>query len=232
MKLSLVIPCYNEELNLPLLLERCKSVVQCADVEVIIVDNGSTDNTAKILASLLPRYPGCRSIKVDLNKGYGYGILQGLHASSAEYIGWTHADMQTDPVDVLEALDLISGSNIPFFIKGRRYGRPFADVFFTICMSVFESILLRRKMWDINSQPNIFPRTFFQTWVNPPHDFSLDLYAYFMAKKSGLDILRFPVRFGERANGVSHWNINWSSKLKFISRTLSYSFNLKKSLKI
>lgn len=41
-----------------------------------------------------------------------------------------------------------------------------------------------------------FSRTFFEGRVNPPLDFSLDLYIYFFGKKNGLDVLRFPVRFG------------------------------------
>lgn len=231
MKLSLIIPCYNEAANLPLLLERCSLVVSRPDVEVILVDNGSTDESARVLAELLPRYPGCRSVRVDVNQGYGFGILAGLRAGDGEYLGWTHADMQTDPMDALHALDLIESHGSPAYAKGRRYGRPLVDVAFSMGMSAFETGLLGKPLWDINAQPNIFPRTFFEDCVNPPHDFSLDLYVYFMAKKKGLDVLRFPVRFGERAHGNSHWNVNWAGKRKFIRRTIDFSFQLKKSLK-
>lgn len=231
MKLSLIIPCYNESANLPLLLERCGLVAAQPDVEVILVDNGSTDDSPRVLQELLPRYPGCRSVRVEVNQGYGFGILSGLRAAQGEYLSWTHADMQTDPTDALRALELIDRHGRPAYAKGRRYGRPLADVAFTMGMSAFETILLRKPLWDINAQPNIFPRTFFQTWDNPPHDFSLDLYAYFMAKQYGLDVLRFPVRFGERAHGTSHWNVNWAAKRKFIRRTVDFSLQLKNSLK-
>ena len=69
MKLSLVIPCYNEAANLPLLLERCKALTARSDAEVILVDNGSTDNNPDVLAALLPSYPGCRSVRVERNQG-------------------------------------------------------------------------------------------------------------------------------------------------------------------
>ena len=55
MKFSLVIPCYNEAANLPLLLARCKELTRHGDVEVILVDNGSTDNSPEVLLGLLPR---------------------------------------------------------------------------------------------------------------------------------------------------------------------------------
>ncbi|NQE51542.1 glycosyltransferase family 2 protein [Herbaspirillum rubrisubalbicans] len=231
MKLSLIIPCYNESPNLPLLLERCGQLAAQPGVEVVLVDNGSTDNSPRVLQELLPKYPGCRSVRVDVNQGYGFGILSGLRTAEGEYLGWTHADMQTDPMDALRAMELLARHGRPAYAKGRRYGRPLADVFFTMGMSAFETVLLGKALWDINAQPNIFPRTFFQTWENPPHDFSLDLYAYFMAKQSGLDVLRFPVRFGERAHGTSHWNVNWAAKRKFIRRTIDFSLQLRKSLK-
>ena len=227
MKFSLVIPCYNEAENLPLLIERCKSFNDYPDVEIIFVDNGSTDNSADILSTQLKQYKNFRSIKVDNNLGYGVGILAGLASSKADILGWTHADMQTDPMDALIGLKLMKNLKCPSFVKGVRKGRPVADIFFTMGMSAFETILLQKPLWDINAQPTLFHRSFFETWSNPPHDFSLDLYAYYQANLAGLNIQRFPVLFGDRAHGISHWNINWSSKLKFIQRTVKFSLNLR-----
>lgn len=232
MKFSLVIPCYNEAANLPLLLERCKEVSRRPDTEVILVDNGSTDNSPEILVSLLPQYPGCRSVRVEKNQGYGFGILMGLRAASGDILGWTHADMQTDPQDALRGLELFEKFGPNSFVKGRRYGRPLGDVAFTAGMSVFETLLLGKPLWDINAQPTMFSRKFFETWREPPHDFSLDLYAYYQARLGGLEVHRFPVLFGDRAHGVSHWNVNWAAKRKFIRRTIAFSLQLRKSLKV
>jgi glycosyltransferase involved in cell wall biosynthesis len=224
-----VIPCYNEGESLPLLLERCSRVVSQRDIEVIIVDNGSTDNSQKILNRLLPDYPFVLLVHVEKNKGYGHGILEGLKSASGDILSWTHADLQADPGDVINGLKFFESSEAPdrLFVKGKRYGRNFADVFFTVGMSIFETLLLRTSMWDINAQPNMFHRSFYETWSEPPIDFSLDLYVYYMAKKRKLDLKRFPVFFGKRAHGVSSWNINPAAKFHFIKRTLGYSFSLK-----
>jgi len=229
-RFSLVIPCYNEAANLPLLLERCKGVAG-ADTEVILVDNGSTDDSPQVLARLLPAYPGCRSVRVEQNQGYGFGILSGLRAARGEILGWTHADMQTDPQDALRGLELFASHGARSFVKGRRYGRPLSDVVFTLGMSVFETVLLGKPFWDINAQPTMFTREFFATWSNPPHDFSLDLYAYYEARRQGLAVHRFPVHFGDRAHGVSHWNVNWAAKRKFIKRTVDFSLQLRRNVK-
>jgi glycosyltransferase involved in cell wall biosynthesis len=226
---SLIIPCYNEVENLPLLVEKCIPVSQEDNVEVVLVDNGSTDDTPDVLRRLLSQCPGCRSIRLDKNQGYGFGILSGLEDAKGDILGWTHADLQTNPQDFLRGLQFFDQYGDNIFVKGCRYGRPTSDVIFTIGMSVFETLLLRERLWDINAQPTIFSRKFFQTWLDTPYDFSLDLYAYYRARKEQIPIHRFPVHYGKRAYGVSHWNVDWAAKRKFINRTIRFSLQMKRS---
>jgi len=232
MKLSIVIPCYNEEKNIHLILEKFNEIVKTDDIEVILVDNGSTDKSDLVLKKLIPNYFFARVVKIEVNQGYGFGIISGLRESKGEFIGYTHADMQTDPADVLKALSLILKSPNPenYFVKGDRKGRAFFDQFFTIGMSIFESIYLGSKLWDINAQPNIFHRNFFKSLDNIPKDFSLDLYFLYMAKKRGLDVIRFDVVFPPRIHGESSWNKGFVSKWKFIKRTIDFSAKLKKEM--
>ena len=231
MKLSIVVPCYDEAENIPLILQRFGEVINRDDIEVVIVDNGSTDNSAEILKELLPRYLFARTIRVEVNQGYGYGIMQGLKECNGDFIGWTHADMQTDPGDIIKALNIIkkNGSDKKLYVKGNRKGRPAFDQFFTSGMSLFETVYMGVRLYDVNAQPNVFGRGFFETWQNPPKDFALDLYVLYLAQKAGLKIERFDVVFPERINGVSHWNNgSLKSKWKFIKRTLEFSVKLKK----
>jgi glycosyltransferase involved in cell wall biosynthesis len=230
MKISLIIPCYNESKNLPFLIEKCRQL-DSEIFEVIIVNNGSTDDSSNVLSSLMnSQYPFIKSIKVEVNQGYGHGILCGLKSSTGNVIGWTHADLQTDPLDSNQVRDLIKQYGENIFIKGQRYGRPISDVIFTVGMSFFESILLKKLLWDINAQPTFFPRKFFDEWNSPPNDFSLDLFAYYQAKKNDLKVIRFPVFFGKRLYGQSHWNIDFRSKWKFIKRTIEFSLTLRKRI--
>jgi glycosyltransferase involved in cell wall biosynthesis len=214
-------------------VSRCARLVAAApDVDVILVDNGSTDDSAAVLDRELAGQPRIGRVHVPVNRGYGHGILAGLAAARGDIIGWTHADLQTDPMDVVHGLALFSASPdaARLFVKGRRYGRPLSDRLFTFGMSVFETLLFGRVLHDVNAQPNLMPRGFFETWRNPPGDFALDTYAYAVAKADGLRVARFPVAFTTRLHGHSHWNINWQAKLKFIRRTLEFSFRLRRAL--
>lgn len=230
MKLSIVVPCYNEAKNIPLILERFDQAINRSDIEVILVNNGSIDNSEEVFAELIPKYAFARMVKVDINQGYGFGITSGLNAARGEFIGYTHADMQTDPADVLKALDIIEKEADPknTYVKGDRKGRPVMDQFFTLGMSVFETFYMGKQLWDINAQPNIFHRDFFESLDDTPMDFSLDLYFLFQAQLRKMRVIRFNVVFPPRVHGESSWNTGFASKWKFIKRTLSFSVKLKK----
>ena len=231
-KISLVIPCYNEGKSLLALIEKCRQAFKDQPIEVVLVNNGSSDDTAEQMQVLLQNDQTIRYVTVEKNQGYGFGILAGLRTCQSEYLAWTHADLQTDPADLIKALSIIDQfPKEKLFIKGTRKKRPLFDVFFTVGMSAFETLLLQTGLHDINAQPTVFPKSFFDTWKNPPHDFSLDLFSYYMAKKQGYTIKRFPVYFTERLYGESHWNTSVKAKLKFIQRVVQYSMQLRKVLK-
>jgi len=233
MKLSIIVPCYNESKNIPLILERFATVIKREDIEVLLVNNGSTDNSKSVLNNLISNYSFVKIVNIEVNQGYGFGIISGLNEAKGQFIGYTHADMQTDPADLLRALKILEQQPNPqnCFIKGDRKGRNLFDQFFTVGMSMFETFYLGIKLWDINAQPNIFHKSFFESVKNRcPKDFALDLFLLYMAKRNRLDVVRFDVIFPKRIYGESSWNTGFASKWKFIKRTIDFSVKLKKIL--
>lgn len=110
-------------------------------------------------------------------------------------------------------------------------GPIFGDCVFTLGMSCYETLLLRCVLHDINAQPCIFSRDIYSEWDNlAPDDFSLDLYAYYLAKKSMAKIVRWKVRQSERKNGVSTWNTGMSARWWLIRKTIAFSRKLKNEL--
>ena len=103
MKLSIIVPCYNEAKNIPLILEKFASIIKRPNIEILFVNNGSKDNSQEVFNQMMPKYSFAKVIKIEVNQGYGFGIFSGLNEAKSEYIGYMHADMQTDPADSIKA---------------------------------------------------------------------------------------------------------------------------------
>ena len=99
-------------------------------------------------------------------------------------------------------------------------------------MGILASIVLRIRLTEINAQPKVFSRSFFNDIESEaPHDFSLDLYFLYQAKKKGR-IIDFPVFFAPRIAGESKGGSGSTMKVKWklIKRSFHYIFELRKKL--
>lgn len=229
---SLIIPAYNEIGNLPILIQKCNLLIKRKlDLEVLIVNNGSTDGTFLYLSKALKNNKEIRVINIKKNKGYGCGIVSGLKNAKGNVLGWTHADLQTDPMDFIKAINLyeISSEKENIYIKGKRIKRFFIDKIFTFGMSLFEFFLLSIWMEEINAQPNLFHKSFFLKWSNPPKDSSLDLYVYYLAKRLNMKFIRYKVNFDKRKSGFGS-NESLIQKIKYSFSIIKFSFKLKFNL--
>jgi len=90
--------------------------------------------------------------------------MEGVRAAKGEFRVWTHADLQTDPLDVLDAYKLfVNHPDYPnCILKGRRVGRNMLDAFFTTGMLIFSSLMLRTRISNINAQPKMFHSSFLE----------------------------------------------------------------------
>lgn len=185
------------------------------DIEWIIVENGSKDNTRILLNNICEDKKNFKLVYIDENQGYGYGIKQGLKNTSGDYIGWLHADMQVSPDFMLEFIKLNELSKeTKKFYKGSRKNRKFIDNFFTFFMSVFSTLLFQTFLSDIGAIPVLFHRDLMNKLDNIPYDFSIETYVYYIAKKENYKIIRLPIHMSEREKGVSSWNSGIISKIK------------------
>jgi glycosyltransferase involved in cell wall biosynthesis len=118
MKLSIVIPVYNEEDNIPLLHERVHSALEDAgvDYEVIIVNDGSTDRTGAHLRSLAEKDPKLKVVNFRRNFGQTAAMMAGIDYASGDIVVGLDGDLQNDPADIPrlvakldEGYDVVSG---------------------------------------------------------------------------------------------------------------------------
>lgn len=118
MKVSVVIPAYNEEENLPVLYERLRTVLEKleGDYEIIFVDDGSTDGSFDVLRDLARRDERVKVIRFRRNYGQTAAMYAGFEHATGEVIVTMDADLQNDPEDIPrllkkleEGYDIVSG---------------------------------------------------------------------------------------------------------------------------
>lgn len=215
-ELSIVIPCYNESGNINQICEKLNSYHKEIQFELLLVNNGSTDNTSQIIDEASKVYGFIKKINIFKNIGYGHGILTGIKEASADIIAFTHADLQTPPEDVIIGYKKIKERKYNIskvLLKGVRKNRQEVD-YFTYYFSKIVQILLGFKVEDINGQPKIFHKKLINKFSNIPNDSSFDAFVLYSAKISNLVLETFPVRFEERVYGESHMGTNVIGKIQ------------------
>jgi len=128
--LSVVIPAYNEERRLPKTLERITAYLQEQDypAEIIVVDDGSEDDTVSIVERFIADHPNMSLIKND-HRGKGYAVRTGMLRARGQYVLFSDADLSTPIEEVArllpwfdEGYDVVIGSREGPGAK--RYGEP------------------------------------------------------------------------------------------------------------
>ena len=123
--LSLVIPCYNEEENVPTLLTRVEASMNQVGkpFEVVLVDDGSTDKTPQMLADAKTRLPWLRIVRMVKNSGQSAGFEAGFAAARGRYIATIDADLQNDPEEVPRLVKMLDEHPEVDLINGWRKDR-------------------------------------------------------------------------------------------------------------
>ena len=119
--LSLVIPAYNEAENLPRVLPAAREFVatQCRDASLIIVDAGSQDGTAQVLAAYA-KDPRVRILRHEKNRGLTATLRTGFYAAQSEYVTWIPADGQTPLPELKKILMACQGADLTLSTYRRR----------------------------------------------------------------------------------------------------------------
>jgi dolichyl-phosphate beta-glucosyltransferase len=120
-KTTIVIAAYNEEKRLPESLKKIQAYLAATElkVEIIVVDDGSTDSTAAMVLALREAIPGLRLISYPQNRGKGFALRTGVLSSQGSLVLLSDADLST-PIEELETLrPLISGRSHQIAIGSR-----------------------------------------------------------------------------------------------------------------
>ena len=117
--LSIILPVYNEEDTILSILQRIENTKSNNIVyEVIVINDGSSDNTSKILKDNKSLYKYL--INNDKNMGKGFSVKEGLKLATGEYIIFQDADLEYDPLEIEKFINVINNFN-PDIVLGSRF---------------------------------------------------------------------------------------------------------------
>ena len=150
-KISIVIPCFNEEEALPVYYEEMSRIMkqmQGVDFELLFVDDGSSDRTLGIMKSLHERDERCKYLSFSRNFGKEAAIYAGLNNARGDYVVIMDADMQ-DPPALLPEMTRILESGEYDSIATRRVSRKGEPVVRSFCARCFYKLIRRISDADI-----------------------------------------------------------------------------------
>jgi dolichol-phosphate mannosyltransferase len=121
-EISLVIPVYNEEENLPVLAAEIRSALEPLGrpYEVIYVDDGSTDGSPAVLRRLAEEDPRTRIVRQSRNSGQSAAFDAGFRHARGGIVITLDADLQNDPADIPRLLERLDGFDVVNGVRARR----------------------------------------------------------------------------------------------------------------
>jgi glycosyltransferase involved in cell wall biosynthesis len=205
----MIMPCYNEESLIGYTIPRLVNAFRNAgyQLELIGVDNGSADQTGQILQDLEMKNPEVIHLRVEVNEGYGNGVLNGIPLCTAPWIGIIPADGQVDAEDVVRLYEALVVTDGRVLGKVRRRFRMdgFRRKVVSVIYNLFFRILWpRMQSIDINGSPKILPRAVILSMDLKSKDWLLDPEIMIKAHHMGLRILELNVFARMRGSGISH----------------------------
>ncbi|UQZ91433.1 glycosyl transferase (plasmid) [Deltaproteobacteria bacterium Smac51] len=123
--ISLIIPCYNEEETLAGCVERVLHLKDDGhmNLEIVIVDDCSTDDSLRIAKELAERHPEIKICKHDVNQGKGAALRTGFLEATGDFVGIQDADLEYDPMDYKKLVKPLDEGKADV-VYGSRYLRP------------------------------------------------------------------------------------------------------------
>ena len=230
-KLSIIIPIYNEEKNLTILLKKINLIKSSKiKIEIIAVDDGSTDDSLFILKKF-------KKIKIltQENQGKGKAVQLGISKSSGDYIIIQDGDLEYDPKDIIKMCNIINKSNktsiygsrylpfvyglVPKYYKGQNLSSYVANIIF-----IFLFLILYGKLiTDPLTGYKLYKKDFFKNNIIKSKGFEADHEISAKLIKQKYNIIEVPITYKPRTLAEGK-KINFFDGIMALFTIIKYRF--------
>ncbi len=236
--LSIVIPAKNEAASLPRLVEETAAAFRplvdrgpgenpLLGFEILVVDDGSTDQTGRVLAELAADWPELRPVRLARNAGQSAATLAGFRAARGEWVAILDADLQNPPAELARLWDHLPGHDAALGWRTKR-----EDVWSKRLISKWanrarNAVLGGTPVKDTGCAVRIFPRAAALRFpmFHGAHRFYGPLLA-----RDGCRIVQVPVEHRPRPHGASHYNL-WNRSLNVIVDLLGVAWLMRRPVR-
>ncbi len=210
-KLSIIVPVYNEEKTITQVIKKVFAVkLPVVSKEIIIVNDGSTDNTAKFLTKIKSTKANFKIIHHKRNMGKGAAVRTGIKRAKGNYIIIQDADLEYDPQDIKKLLELvilgeakvIYGTRLnrmPDFAKDERTPRFFIHYVGNKTLSLITSVFFGNWLTDMECCYKLFPKDALKDITLHARGFELEPEITAKLLKQGHKIREVPISTNPRS---------------------------------
>lgn len=226
MKLSIVIPVYNEKNTIERIVDLVLGV-EGIDKEIVVVDDGSTDGTVDILKKIGEKYQDIKIVIKGENRGKGHTLKVGFKETTGDYVIIQDADLEYDPQDykkLLRALgeekvDVIYGSRFSGSYEKMSTLHYFGNKILTLITNIFFGVMLT----DMETCYKLVPGDFIRNMdiKSERFDFEPEITAKIL--KSGLKIKEVPISYKGRAFSEGK-KITWRDGFNAVYTLIKFRF--------
>ncbi|MDD2963777.1 MAG: glycosyltransferase family 2 protein [Bacteroidales bacterium] len=198
--ISIIIPAFNEAEGISILMNRFNEMALFDEFDIVVVDDGSTDNTSEVVAG----FP-VRLFRHEINKGYGAALKTGIRRALGEKVIFMDSDGQHDPsylekmTSMLLQYDMVIGDRTAdsFQVKNRKAGKK--------VIKLVGEYLVEQKLPDYNSGFRGFDKDLIKGMLHlMPNGFSFSTTSTVAFLKEGYSIGTMPIKVSERVGRKSN----------------------------
>jgi glycosyltransferase involved in cell wall biosynthesis len=237
--LSVVIPAKNEAPSLPQLVHEITRSLRtlceppqtsgqriAEGFEIIVVDDGSIDETPRVLADLTAVYPQLRSLRLATSAGQSAALVAGFRAARGDWIATLDADLQNDPSDLVRLWTVLPGHDVALGWRVKRED-PWTRRAISRWANRVRNMVLGQSIRDSGCSVRIFPRA---VALRLPLFTGAHRFLGCLFLSAGCRIVHVPVNHRPRPHGRSHYNL-WNRSLGVVVDLFGVAWLMRRSMR-